>query len=133
MRNTLYLALAGVSFGLGVIGAFLPLMPTTCFMLLAVWAASKGSPRFAGWIRCHPRFGPPIVAWERERAIPRHAKGIAVAMLGVSMLLVVFTVSVWSVKVSLLVALGVFGIWIVSRPEPRPAISLATPSRPRQR
>nr|WP_189469815.1 YbaN family protein [Halomonas qijiaojingensis] len=133
MRNTLYLVLAGVSFGLGVIGVFLPLMPTTCFMLLAVWAASKGSPRFAGWIRCHPRFGPPIVAWERERAIPRHAKGIAVTMLVVSMLLVAFTVSVWALKMTLIAALGLFGIWIVTRPEPRPAVSLVTLTRPRQR
>ncbi|EPC01383.1 hypothetical protein L861_12480 [Litchfieldella anticariensis FP35 = DSM 16096] len=133
MRNTLYLALAGSSFGLGVVGVFLPLMPTTCFMLLAVWAASKGSPRFASWIRCHPRFGPPIVAWESERAIPRPAKWIALIMLVLSMILLAFTVDVLALKVALLVSLSLLGIWIVTRPEPRPATSLMATSRFRQR
>src|SRR5690554_8143835 len=77
LRRLAFLLIAWLSFGLGVIGVFVPLMPTTCFMLLAVWAASKGSPRFALWIREHPRFGPAVVAWEGERAIPRHAKYLA--------------------------------------------------------
>ena len=44
IRRLLFICLAGVSFSLGVIGLFLPVMPTTCFMLVAVWAASKSSP-----------------------------------------------------------------------------------------
>jgi uncharacterized membrane protein YbaN (DUF454 family) len=64
LRRAIYIAIAWVGFALGVIGAFVPLMPTTCFMLLAVWAASRGSPRFADWIREHPHFGPAIIAWE---------------------------------------------------------------------
>lgn len=125
MRNVLYLMLAGTSFGLGVIGVFLPLMPTACFMLLAVWAASKGSPRFAAWIRHHPRFGPSIVAWERERAIPRHAKGIAVVMLSLSVVVLVFTVSALTLKLALIGGLSLLGVWIVTRPEPRRAPRLS--------
>ena len=118
VRRVAFLALAWVSFGLGVVGAFLPLLPTTCFMLLAVWAASKGSPRFALWIREHPRFGPAVVAWECQRAIPRHAKWLASAMLAVSMLVLVFTVSLLWLKLSLIGGLCLVGAWILSRPEP---------------
>nr|WP_043530278.1 YbaN family protein [Halomonas xinjiangensis] len=123
VRNSLYIGLAGTSFGLGVIGVFVPLMPTTCFMLLAVWSASRGSPRFARWIRHHPRFGPAILAWERERAIPRHAKLIAVAMLALSCLVLALTVTLMLVKLLLIVLLMLLGLWIVTRPEPKADMS----------
>ncbi|WP_163576976.1 YbaN family protein [Halomonas faecis] len=129
VRRAAYLALAWVSFALGVIGAFLPLMPTTCFMLLAVWAASRGSPRFALWIREHPRFGPAVVAWEGERAIPRHAKYLAVLALGVSILVLALTVSLVWLKAALVVGLVLVGVWIVTRPEPSLGSVSASPSR----
>lgn len=118
MRNAIYVTLAAISFALGVIGLFLPVMPTTCFMLAAVWLASRGSPRFANWIRNHPRFGPPIQSWERERAIPRHAKIMAVIMLGVSCAIIAFTVSLWPLKLGLIVGLAGLALWIVTRPLP---------------
>ncbi|MDI5934823.1 YbaN family protein [Halomonas kalidii] len=118
LQRAVYIAIAWVSFALGVIGVFVPLMPTTCFMLLAVWAASRGSPCFAGWIREHPRFGPAVMAWEGERAIPRHAKWLAAGMLACSMLVLVFTVSLAWLKFALIAGLFLLGVWIVTRPEP---------------
>lgn len=118
LKRIVFIAIAWISFILGVIGAFVPLMPTTCFMLLAVWAASKGSPRFANWIREHPRFGPAVVAWEGERAIPRHAKWLAVSMLGASILVLAFTVAVLWLKLALIAGLALLGVWIFTRPEP---------------
>ena len=50
----IWVVLAGVSFTIGVLGIFLPLLPTTVFMLMAVYCASKGSSRFEAWIRSHP-------------------------------------------------------------------------------
>lgn len=132
LRNSAYMVVAWFSFALGVIGVFVPLMPTTCFMLLAVWAASRGSPRFAAWIRAHPRFGPPVVSWERERAIPRHAKQIAVTMLGLSILVILVTVSAMAVKLVLVAGLALLAAWIVTRPEPSRESSLAAlPNRSR--
>ncbi|WP_444677133.1 YbaN family protein [Halomonas sp. E19] len=118
LRRAALIVLAWVSFALGVIGVFVPLMPTTCFMLLAVWAASRGSPRFALWIREHPRFGPTVVAWEGERAIPRHAKYLAVAMLGFSVLVLGITLSLVWLKLLLITGLVLLGAWIATRPEP---------------
>ncbi|GHE20437.1 YbaN family protein [Halomonas urumqiensis] len=118
LKRLVFIAIAWVSFALGVIGMFLPLMPTTCFMLLAVWAASKGSPRFATWIREHPRFGPAVVAWECERAIPRHAKWLAVSMLALSVVVLGVTVGLWWLKLSLMAGLALLAWWIVTRPEP---------------
>ncbi|APE30028.1 hypothetical protein BOX17_03090 [Halomonas aestuarii] len=118
LHRLAFLGLAWISFGLGVIGAFLPLLPTTCFMLLAVWAASKGSPRFAAWIRDHRRFGPAIAAWEAERAIPRHAKRLAAVMLALSMVVLAVTVSLLWLKLALIAGLALVAAWVLSRPEP---------------
>lgn len=118
LKRLAYLAIAGISFALGVVGVFVPLMPTTCFMLLAVWSASKASPNFARWIREHPRFGPAVLAWEGERAIPRHAKQLAAGMLALSMLVLALTVSLLWLKLALIGGLALLGAWIVTRPEP---------------
>ncbi|HET8790284.1 MAG TPA: YbaN family protein, partial [Modicisalibacter sp.] len=82
------------------------------------WLASRGSPRFALWIRRHPRFGPPILAWEGERAIPRHAKWLAVVMLALPAIVIAFTVdSLWLCG-SLIAGLVLLALWIATRPEP---------------
>ncbi|MDR5902383.1 MULTISPECIES: YbaN family protein [Halomonas] len=118
LKRLVLIAIAGISLVLGIVGMFLPLMPTTCFLLLAVWAASRSSPRLAGWIREHPRFGPAVVAWEGERAIPRHAKWLAAGMLVLSMLVLALTVSLLWLKLALIAGLTLLGAWIVTRPEP---------------
>ena len=68
--SLMWVMLAGVSFSIGVLGIFLPLLPTTVFMLMAVYCASKGSPRFEVWIRSRHYVGPLLITWEQERAIP---------------------------------------------------------------
>lgn len=76
--------LAYVSVGLAVIGVVLPLLPTTPFVLLAAFFASKGSPAFARWLEEHPSFGPAIRDWRRNRVIPIKAKVLACGMMTLS-------------------------------------------------
>jgi uncharacterized membrane protein YbaN (DUF454 family) len=80
----LYLALGWLCVALGVIGAFLPLMPTTVFLLAAAWAFSRSSERWHRWLREHARFGESVRAWEEHHAMPRRAKRIAFAALAAS-------------------------------------------------
>ena len=62
---------------LGFIGALLPLMPTTIFLILAVGCFARSSPRLEGWLLEHPRFGPSLRAWREHGAIPAKAKLLA--------------------------------------------------------
>lgn len=74
-------ALAYGCIGLGTAGLVVPLLPTTPFLLVAAWAAPKGSPRLARWLWQHPRIGPTLHAWQEQRAVPRRAKRLAVMLL----------------------------------------------------
>lgn len=104
---------------MGVVGIFVPLLPTTVFMLIAVWAASRSSPEFAAWLRGHPRFGPAILAWEHERAIPRRAKVLACLLLSASLVVIALGDLVGWGKGVLLTGLVGIAVWIITRPEPR--------------
>lgn len=79
-----YLLLGWVCVGLGIIGAILPLMPTTVFLLIAAWAFAKSSPRCHQWLREHPRFGHMVCCWEEHHAMPAKAKRVAWATLAIS-------------------------------------------------
>ncbi len=59
---------------LGIIGLFLPLMPTTCFLIVAVWAFSKSNPELSKKILQHPRFGSTISNWMKYKSIDRKTK-----------------------------------------------------------
>lgn len=79
-----FLALGWVCMCLGVIGAFVPLMPTTVFLLIAAWAFARSSDRWHRRLREHARFGEAIRAWEEHHAMPRRAKRLAFAALAAS-------------------------------------------------
>lgn len=70
-----------LAIALGIAGVFLPLLPTTPFILLAAFCFSRGSRRFEAWLLSHPRFGPMVVDWRARRAVPRRAKHLAWAMM----------------------------------------------------
>ncbi len=93
----------------GVIGIFVPLLPTTIFLLIALWAFSRSSPRFHRWLYEHPRLGPPLRAWHQHRVIPPRAKAAAVGFMAVGLLLaaVVFATDGWVVGILALMLLPV--------------------------
>ncbi|MEQ8689943.1 MAG: YbaN family protein [Pseudomonadales bacterium] len=74
MTRVLWIALGWMAVTLGVVGAFLPLLPTTPFLLLAAFAFSQGSQRMHDWLLNHARLGPPIQQWQQHRAISRRTK-----------------------------------------------------------
>ncbi len=96
---------------LGIAGVFLPVLPTTPFMLLAAGCYARASSRFYNWLLNNPAFGPTILEWRRYRSIPWRAKLTAIALmvatLGIS---IVFFVP-WP---ELQVALACFGLLLAT-------------------
>jgi uncharacterized membrane protein YbaN (DUF454 family) len=73
-----YVVAGHVSLALGLVGAVLPLLPTTCFVLLAASCYAKGSDRFHRRLMAHRVFGPMIRDWQQYRAMSRGAKRWAI-------------------------------------------------------
>lgn len=83
-QRVLWLTAGTLALAAGVVGIFLPLLPTTPLVLLAAWCFSRGSRRWEAWLLGHPRFGPMVRDWRRHRAIPLRAKQMAFVMMAVS-------------------------------------------------
>jgi uncharacterized membrane protein YbaN (DUF454 family) len=77
----LYLCLGVLFVALAVLGAFLPLLPTTPFVLLASGCFVRSSPRLAAWLRRSRLFGPLLTDWEQHRGVRLHVKVTAVTMI----------------------------------------------------
>ncbi len=82
LKTLLWRCLAVTALLLGLIGVFLPVLPTVPFVLLAAWAAGKGWPRLEAWLLEHPHFGIHIRQWREKGAVSRRGKWFAsIAML----------------------------------------------------
>jgi uncharacterized protein len=71
---------------LAIIGAFVPLLPTVPFLLLAAWCFSRSCRRCERWMLNHPRFGPPLRDWREHHAVSLFVKRFATAMMAISSL-----------------------------------------------
>ncbi|WP_260293055.1 YbaN family protein [Sedimenticola hydrogenitrophicus] len=69
-----YLTVGWLCFALGMLGVVLPVLPTTPFLLLALWAFSRSSLRLHRWLYRQRTFGPALQRWHQHRIIPLHAK-----------------------------------------------------------
>lgn len=123
--KALYCSLGWLFFAIGVLGAFLPVLPTTPFMILALWMFSKGSQRFHNWLYNHTLFGPPLQRWNEHRVIPRAAKFMSVSMMSLSFtMMVLYSPMPWWSHL-LVGALMAYGAWFVlSKPSEPPTMSI---------
>ncbi len=80
---------------LGVLGIFIPGLPTTVFFLTALWAFSKSSVRFHRWLYHHPTLGRTIRDWHQHKVIPLPAKIMALTLMTAS-IGVVFVTTSWN-------------------------------------
>ena len=90
--KTLLAALGAFALALGVIGIFVPLLPTTPFLLLAAWAFCRSSPRLYDRLLAHPCLGAYVRNFREYRAIPLRAKIISVTLIWATLLYCIFGV-----------------------------------------
>ncbi len=105
---------------LGILGIFLPLLPTTPFVLLAAFFFSRGSRRLHRWLIEHPSFGRYVRNWEAEQVIPPVGKYAATFMMVPS---VGYVIATWDIPLALKVTMAatvILVLWYIwSRPARR--------------
>jgi uncharacterized protein len=107
----LLLAAGTLALALGVLGIFLPLLPTTPFVLLAAACYARGSHRFHAWLLSNRTFGPMVYEWERHRSLPYRTKITAIALMSATLAVsIVFFVRIPWLKV----LLAVFGVGLAA-------------------
>lgn len=119
MMRRIYLCLGYASFALGIAGIFLPVLPTTPFVLLAAWCFTRSNSALAERLYSHPRFGPLLTTWRDQRAIPRHAKTYALTALALSYALILYLAESRTLPAVLAVIMGSVAVYIATRPKPR--------------
>ncbi|WP_152431713.1 YbaN family protein [Vibrio aquimaris] len=105
-----------VSLVLGFFGIFLPLLPTTPFVLLASACFMRSSPRFHRWLHEHKTFGPILDNWHQHRAVTSKIK-----VRGALCMVASFSFSIWIVsqvwlKLALMVMLMTLLTWFIRLP-----------------
>lgn len=118
VRVLFFRALGLLCVGLGILGAFLPLLPTTIFFIVAAYCFAKSAPAWRQRILDHPRFGPPIRSFVQQGTLSRRAKSIALLGIAANFVLTWTLVAMTPLTVSILASvLAAVCVYIVSRPD----------------
>lgn len=98
-----------ISLGLGILGAFLPVLPTTPLLLLSAALFLRGNRRLYDWLMNHPRLGVYISNFMKHKAIPLRVKVVAVSMLWITLLYcAIWVAGHWAFRLFfILIAIGV--------------------------
>ena len=81
VRRVLFLAAGFACLGMAYLGALLPGLPTTPWVLLASWCFARSSPRLQRWLRRSPFFGALLRDWDEHRGIRRPMKIVAAVLI----------------------------------------------------
>lgn len=104
----LYLLLGTLSLILGIIGIFLPVLPTTPLLLITAFCYYRGSSRMYDWLMSHPKLGPYIRNFREHRMIPRRVKAYILTMLWLSLLFCAYILHpIWLKCLMIAIAIGV--------------------------
>lgn len=118
LRKYTYTALGWLSFAIGFIGVFLPLLPTVVFWVIAAWLWSKGSPELMEKVYQHPNFGSQIKAFMQHGVVSRKGKIAAAMSMSVSYILFQLIVKPgFNIGVGVAVVFAVIALWLMTRPE----------------
>ena len=117
LARAVYLALALLFLALGILGAFLPVLPTTPFILLSAWAAARSSPRLLHWLEHHTAFGPMIRDWRRGGVVSRKAKWMSSGFMAASGAYLLWSSHPRWAAWAAIASMGTVALWLWRRPE----------------
>lgn len=104
-----------ISLGLGILGAFIPVLPTTPLLLLAAFLFLRGNKRLYDWLMNHPRLGTYISNFTQHKAIPMRVKVVSLSTLWLTLLYcAVFVADHWALRLFFLLIAVCVTIHILS-------------------
>jgi uncharacterized membrane protein YbaN (DUF454 family) len=115
-KQILLLCVGWLSVALGVIGIFLPVLPTTPFLLLAAWCFMRTSPRFYNWLISHPKLGKYLVYYLEGKGIPLKAKVYSIVLMAMGMGFTIYWVPLIEIKILLPLVGVLVALYIVRQP-----------------
>ena len=120
MKKIILITIGWLCVGLAFVGTFVPGIPTTIFLIVALWAFAKSSKKFHSWLLNHKRFGPILQNWESHKVVPRKAK-ILMVILQISAI-IIFHYSLQNIylTVLLIITLVFVARYVLSLPSELP-------------
>ena len=120
MKRIILISLGWFCVGLGFIGIFVPGIPTTIFLIIALWAFTKSSKKLRNWLLNHKRFGPILNNWQQHKVVPRRAKILMVVLMSLASILFYYSLQNLYLTIGLVIILVLVAIYVISLPSKIP-------------
>ena len=120
MKRTILISLGLLCVGLGFVGVFVPGIPTTIFLIIALWAFTKSSKKLRHWLLNHKRFGPILNNWQQHKVVPRRAKILMVVLMSLAVVLFYYSLQHLYLTIGLIIILVSVAIYVISLPSKLP-------------
>ena len=123
MKRAILISLGWLCVGLGFVGIFVPGIPTTIFLIIALWAFTKSSEKLRHWLLNHKRFGPILNNWQEHKVVPRRAKILMVVLMSLAVILFYYSSQSLILTIGLIIILVSVAIYVISLPSKIPGNS----------
>ena len=120
MKRIILISLGWLCVGLGFVGVFVPGIPTTIFLIIALWAFTKSSEKLRHWLLNHKRFGPILNNWQEHKVVPRRAKILMVVLMSLAVILFYYSLQNLYLTIGLIIILVSVAIYVISLPSKIP-------------
>ena len=122
MSKTILLTLGWICVSLGFIGIFIPGLPTTIFLIIALWAFTKSSSKLRLWLLNHKRFGPILRNWQEHKVVPFRAKILMVILQTFVVIIIHYTFDNLIITFGLAIILVTVALYVISLPSKAPKV-----------
>ena len=120
MKRIILISLGWLCVSLGFIGIFIPGIPTTIFLIIALWAFTKNSKKLRDWLLHHKKFGPILKNWQEHKVVPRRAKILMVVLMSLAVVLFYYSLQNLYLTIGLIIILVSVAIYVISLPSKIP-------------
>lgn len=120
MNKVLLLILGWICVGLGFIGIFIPGLPTTIFLIIALWSFTKSSDRLRNWLLKNRRFGPILQNWQNYKVVPLKAKILMIVLQILVVIFIHYTFNNIIITIILAIILFCVAIYVCLLPSKKP-------------